>query len=952
MGAASEQAEFDLRACLFGALRVIAPDGGTVALSAPPKVLPLLAHLLVLRDAPIARVTLARRLWEDEIDENKLLPNLRRHLYYLERILPALPMGERWLARTGGAIALEPRRRIQTDYGEFERALALGRREEADAFYVAPLLVQLQYPWLAAERERLQRLAVSNLAELVRASKSGGNTRKALVFAERLIKLEPLREDAVRDVIHLRAECGDVAGAQELWRDFARRLRDELGVPPMEETLQLRRRIAGERSTPQIGYVPSETSSFFGRERELALVSSALREGRVVTLTGPPGVGKSRVAVHTAAAIQSEFCDGAWFVDLARVDDPAAVERATLQVFREQSGHSDSIDKRLADKQALLVLDNCEHLIAACSRLILRAMRESPDLRVLVTTRQRLNLEGEHIVPIVPFAIGDAVVVEEPAVRLFIDRARAVSPVFELGPGADETVARICRTLDGLPLAIELAADRLATLTLGELAARLEELAGSPRRPQLAQNRRWATMHDAFAWSCVLLEPEQRNLYTRLAVFAGSWTLADAAAVCAEGSPRRSLNRFLSELVDASLVMEERHRSGRYRLLETARRFALFLLQASASYEDVRARHAAHYVGIAERLDAASVYAKYPDLEAALAYTVGEGRDANLGLRLSVALSVFWQRQGLWNEGIKWLSAALENPAEAPPQTRAMALTSLATLLCRRGGLAEARARCEAALAVLSGTGDGADTANALHGLADLERRLSRLHEAQRLCTSALDIHRKFSNFVGVAQCTNLLGVIALSKGDFVKAKSLLRESREQFESIGDDHGVAIATGHLGHGELLAGENEPEQMLMLALRLGRETGDRGFVASMLQALADAALLRDDLSAAIQLAAESLGAAVEFDDLEGITRCVEIAAAIAGRARQSNVAVKLWLAAEAARTSFGLRPTPSEAALRDRKRRWAMPEKSPDQGIVPAWPLPLAARRARELLSSL
>ncbi len=679
-------------------------------------------------------------------------------------------------------------------------------------------------------------------------------------------------------------------GTTHPYRDTAQRLIQTLHLTPEEESQlratvrRLRRQTAarpqGDDATPRHN-LPLALSSFIGREQALIEVTSRLHGARLVTLTGVGGCGKTRLALEVARGVMSIYPDGVWLVELAPLTDPDLVPHRVGALLGAHETAEQSISSALASavsrRRLLLVLDNCEHVLDACAALVNALLRACPELHVLATTREPLCIEGELTwrVPSLPLpemqmALSIPDLEQNAAVKLFVQRATATHPRFALSAGNAVAVAQICRRLDGLPLALELAAARLEALTAEQLAARLDQrfrlLAGGSRTALPRQQTLWGTLD----WSYDLLSQAERELFERFAVFAGGWTLEAAEAVGAGGSVATDeVLELLPNLVRKSLVVAEEQADGteRYRLLETVREYAGQRLAARGPAEVaiVRARHAAFYSAVAGQLGSVAqttpsggsgdapievvrdrVEATYDNLWSALGWWLGQGRPVE-GLRLAHALGFFWIARGLYAEGRRWLEAMLEladrtargaSPTAAdaptvPPRLRADALSWLGTMASVQGDYARARASHEASVALWRELEDAIMLADdlALLGLNrwladDQAGAMAALDESLRLCRA---------NGIRGETATTLrgAGLIARWEAQHERAVTLLRESVAEAEAqpAGAYHrayNVARGLAHLGRALYLQGDR-PHARAAFREVLGviRETGLAG-----------------------------------------------------------------------------------------------------------------------------
>jgi predicted ATPase/class 3 adenylate cyclase len=719
--------------------------------------------------------------------------------------------------------------------------------------------------------------------------------------------------------------------------------------------------------------LPRQLTSFVGRERELQEVAALLGAHRLVTLTGPGGTGKTRLALQVAADLLDASPDGVFFVPLAPVADPALVVPtiATSLGLREFGARPllDALRDYLGDKRLLLVLDNFEHVVDAAPA-VATLLAGCPRLAVLVTSRAVLCLSGEHDYPVPPLALPDAAVTQalsrEPrantalaveqiagaeAVRLFVVRARAARPDFALTPANAPAVAALCRRLDGLPLALELAAARTRLLPPPALLARLADAAGGPLRLLTGGPRdrpaRQQTLRATIEWSYGLLTAHEQAVFRWLGVFAGGCTLEAAEAVCAAGDVLDGLG----SLVDKSLLRLEEPAAGepRYLMLETLRELALERLEASGEAAATRQRHAAYFLGVAERADAAMrragqavglarLEADHDNLRAALAWTLAEADAgapvgaAEQALRLAGALSFFWFLRGHLSEGRRWLTRALERAAGVGRETHAAAAAPPRGL------------------------------ALALAGAGQLARSQGDYPEAERLIGESLAVCREQGDADGLAWGLSLLGIVARYRGDYGRSTALLEESVERYRATGDRFGRVWTLLNLGRTEAFRGNHERAAGLLAAgargaqelgnpwglarartfqgqvayargeyrraeawfeesLALHRDAPGRGdpwASALALAGLGNVARAQGDSGRAMACYAQSLAASRELGDREEIARCLEDVAALAGAQARPRRAARLLGAAVAIREEIGTPVAPFEREAYERQ----------------------------------
>ena len=616
---------------------------------------------------------------------------------------------------------------------------------------------------------------------------------------------------------------------------------------------------------PSVHNLPRLLTTFVGRSDEVAAVKQTLAMARLLTLTGPGGCGKTRIAVQAAAEMLDGFRDGVWLVDLAPLTDADLVLASVMHSLggREEPGRplSETLSAFLFEKRLLLILDNCEHLIATAAGLVSSILADCPEVRVLATSREPLRIAGEAVRPVPPMTVATE------AVALLADRAEAVGPGFELEAHRVE-VEEICRRLDGNPLAIELAAARTNVLSPAEILARLEDrfrLLTEAPRTAAARHR---TLRAAVDWSYGLLDERERALFRRLSVFSGGFSLDAAEGVCSTEAPNAgTILHLLGRLVEQSLVAVSNpgrgHQTTRYRLLETLREYGLEKLEESHEVELLRRQHAAHFLALAEaaeprllgrdgqewldRLDR-----DRDNLRAVFDWP--GSAEGDTGLRLAAALCAFWDAQGAYAEGRARLTAALARDGE-PSSIRAEAMRGAGLMAWAQGDHVAARSWCELSLEMCREIGDREGEGACLQQLAQIAFEEEDFRRSRGLLHEALAVAAEVRDEDLASLCTFRLGVIALFDGDVQESAPLLRSSLESGRRAGHDESVVMSLLGLAHiairQERLA---EARELLSESLEMWRDRGGPRQIASMLDAYALHAAAEGDATRALRLVA--------------------------------------------------------------------------------------------------
>jgi predicted ATPase/DNA-binding SARP family transcriptional activator len=637
---------------------------------------------------------------------------------------------------------------------------------------------------------------------------------------------------------------------------------DETNYSPREVPLRERGEagsvVAFPRTRPPTGptdNLPLELTSFVGRGREIAEVERLLSERRLVTLCGPGGSGKTRLALAVAQDVAEEFEGGVWWVELAPLSDPDLVPQAVVQALRvpeaPDRSPTEALVEYLKSEKALLVLDNCEHLVEACADLADALLRACPDLEILATSREPLRVAGETNFMVPSLSLPDpkrlpptGELERYEAVRLFAERARSQMPAFVLTPENTPAVVDICRKLNGIPLAIELAAARTRVLSVKQISEKLEDPLGLLTTGDRTGAARHKTLRATLRWSYGLLSEAERTLFRRLSVFVGGFTLEAAEEVCSgEGIEEYEVLDLLSNLVDKSLVLAEAdaEETLRYRMLEPVKQFGREKLREDQEEPEVRRRHAEHYLAFAERAESelmgpdqglwlGRLRTEFANLREAYSWSLepvedSRERQQELRLRLVGALWRFWEGER-FEEGKQWLETALERDPGGFPAVRAKALKGLGFILLFQQDYERALAALEEAIALCKELGDGSGAGWALanlgwavfHGDYD-ERVPAFVEEAEALMSGELDGHAR-------AFLRSVVACAALREGEFDSAVTQLEESLELRRELGNLRGIASSLVVLGLTELRRGDlDRGAALLEEGARIAQEIGD-------------------------------------------------------------------------------------------------------------------------------
>jgi predicted ATPase/DNA-binding XRE family transcriptional regulator len=667
--------------------------------------------------------------------------------------------------------------------------------------------------------------------------------------------------------------------------------------------------------------LPIQPSVLVGREDELAALKALITNTRLLTLTGTAGIGKTRVALALAHQLEPQYADGAAFVDLAPVVDldlvPHAVAAALDISGKPAESLTSSVREHLRAKNLLIILDNCEHVVAACAELTDMLIRSCSDVDVVTTSREALRIHGETVWTVPPLG-------SDEAVELFERRAQAAAAAMPLETDNVDAIRWICVRLEGIPLAIELAAVRVPALGVTRVADLLADRLDLLSRGSRLDSPRHQTLRAALDWSYALLNRAEQRLFERLAAFAGGWDLEAANTVCAWNElTSHDVLESLVSLVDKSLVLvEDIEGQRRYRFLETIREYAAQRLETSAEGDPTHNRHASHFLSIAQAAASTRLGIRYPrdaelvrrelaNMRAALRWLLDQDQ-LEEGLELSLALSGFWLSHGFLLEGEEWLARFLARPDAVSSDALAQGLYAWGKLAEYGGALGHARELFERSLSTSIAAGNSSVSARALWGLGDVALHHGGYVDALGLYRRGLDAARTAGSAQDTAQALLCLGRAASMLGDLQQSRTWMEEALTIGRQLEDRWSVAYVLNELGQQARRTGQLEQAQAILEECHvLWRQSGTRMGERAAIMNLALVNLDRGGLTRSAELARESLELSQDMRDDKSATtvRCVEIAAQVLGALGATHTVVTLLASATTRREALDA-PRPS------------------------------------------
>jgi predicted ATPase/DNA-binding XRE family transcriptional regulator len=721
------------------------------------------------------------------------------------------------------------------------------------------------------------------------------------------------------------------AGQRRPARQLAERLAAALALPSDALDALLERARDPRPAQRPLHNLPAPLTSFIDRADDMATLRSLLAAGRLITLSGPGGVGKTRLALNLAADLLPDTVDGVRLVELASIVDPALVPQAVAAALGLREGTSrpliDTLAAHLRARRLLLLLDNCEHLLEACAQLAATLLHAAPELRIVATSREPLGITGETIFRVPPLS-------ESHAVALFTERARAVRPEFALSTANRASVTNLCRRLDGLPLAIELAAARVRLLSPTQILAHLERDGDALASADRTAPPRHRSLRALLDWSYGLLTPAEQSLLQRLAVFSGGWTVDAAAAVVGsqahevgvtpvtlEAAGDRATLDGLTVLLDKSLIqrVDRSDDAPRFAMLETIRQYAQEQLVASGDEERVRRWHAVYFLALAESAEAElwgsrqaawlwRLDAEHDNLRGALHHELaaarrGAGEAAERALRLASALEWFWRTRGLWNEGRTWLMRGLAVRHLVAPVVRARALALAGIIATEQYDFDVAAPLLEESAALYRACGDTSGLGWVMLALGTMAHHRGAYAEARNRTAESVALFRASDDGRGVIMGVSLLGEIALEQGELAAATEQFTEALAVHDKGVTDN--RWARGWIIHWQARVAHAAGDLPRLAALleesgQLFQESRSHNGVSQTQYLLGCLMRSRGDLVRAERALHASLAAHRDTSNHRHVANCLDELAALAAAHGRAERAARLFGAAEALR----------------------------------------------------
>jgi predicted ATPase/DNA-binding SARP family transcriptional activator len=902
---------------------------------------------------------LAETLWPDS-PSDVAQANLRRTLTDLRQALGSTahviesptPLSLRLL---GGELFL--------DVAEFDR-LAMrsdpASLREAVHLCSGTLLEGCDEAWVVHERGARESVLLEALDKLGAAARNSGDLAAAIRWLKRAHDLDPYREPVVRDLLRAYTAEGNHAEAAMLYHGYRDRLKREMNSSPDPETVELFNSIKAEvqrQPTPptsvvlkdlggESGTLPTPLTSFVGREREVDEIGKLLRSSRAVTILGPGGMGKTRLAIRVAEGAREIAADGAWFVDLSHLRGDTSIVpavAATLGV-RETSGRTleELVYEHINSIQLLLILDNCEQIVQPSARLVESLLSQCPNAKLLITSRQCLDAPGEVVWRTPAMELPEAkhlpdkdeglalVLPRYEAVRLFVERATAAHPAFSLNERNAQATMRIVRRLEGIPLAIELAAACIRMLSAEQVAARLDERFRLLSRGNVAGPERHQTLRATLDWSYDLLPANEKLLLQGLSVFAGGWTLEGAIAICevsassskpvAQQPDPLDVLDALTSLADKSFITVDMDETTerRYRMLETIREYAFEHLQATGNEDETRQRHFDYIASIANSRAQSStdstppewlekMKAEHENLRTALDHAPRNGRRT----QLAIAAYWYWNVRGFWHEARNQYENCSTND-ETNNSLKAETLNCVGTIAWRQSDYVTAAKNLEACIALRRLEGNEAGIASALGNLG-LVLVDQGLYERGRHChEEALELDRKLGNLSKLAGRLSNLGLVLMYECRYIEAAAHFQEAAALYRQQGLLRGLSIVLINRALMELKLGNLDNAQLFNReAATLSTELGNRGLYSYGTHGLGMVAYASQQYPLAAKYYKEALSVRLDIGDNKGIVDSLFGVSEVLLKSNMVVQAGRMWGASERLRNEIGAAVSPME-----------------------------------------
>jgi non-specific serine/threonine protein kinase len=943
----SQTAPTGLKVYLLGSFE-IEGEHGSINLPAR-KVQSLLAYLILHPEpAGHSREKLAALFWGDSPDD-RARDSLRTALKTLRQQL-----GDDLLLTDRETVQLNPAFPLWVDANVFAQEMQLADfRFQMDEMttseieklqtkvdlYRGELLQDFYDDWLLTERERYCEQYLEALFHLTQVYRAASEYTHALEYAQKILAVDPANERAYQHLMFCHLALGDRAAALKQYDACVRALQSELAVEPSRETTALYQWIKqapSERAAlaAQLTNLPIPLSSFIGRKQEVTELKQLIATTRLLTLTGAGGSGKTRLAIQVATDLIDRFYDGVWWVDLAPLLNSALTPQAIARALGVRESPSqpliESLKKFLRKKQLLLILDNCEHLITACARLADDLLAHCLNLKILATSREALAITGETVYQVPTLRLPQQqhltladLLLEYEGIRFFVERACAVQVDFVLTERNAAAVLQICQRLDGIPLALELAAARAKVLTVEHIAERLHDRFNLLTQGSRTALPRQQTLRATIDWSYDLLPEEARLLFRRLSVFAGGFTLEAAEAICSTAPlTSQTLLDQLSRLVDRSLVKVERQGAeARYRMLETIGEYAHEKLDESGETQQLRRRQRDFFIAFAEqaepKLKSAEQFkwldrleVEHDNLRAAWEYALES--DTVLALQLASALLDYWFMRGNPGEGREWLARLLPQTEQwGSAARRAHVLGVAGRLAYLQRDFAAARRLLEEDLAIARSVGGPhvggqREMAFALLWLGWTAHRQRDDQTARAYTEECLALYQALQDPWGIAMTTYQLAGVAAAQGRYAEAEERYLRSLAQFQELGDKFRVGFVLNGLGELARLLGDYEHAgKFYQEHLDILKEQRSPVALVAPSVNLAWVSLRGGQLRRARELFEESLRLSNQYGNKTAMADCLAGFAGILVMRNKAEEAAQLFGAVEALLESIGM-----------------------------------------------